>query len=251
MIEEPTLVVGPLVPENIQKIRALRRKQAQEGILKETPVENPIPNSEDRNESSSDDDGDIGPQLPVEAGDVEDEAAALARLQERANSSTVGPESALVADRANWMSVALGGGNASTDISYNPKTFRRNISISMDKSWTETQAERSKRQADEMMGLKKDDSRKADPKKKVKPDDQPQESSPLNDERASMPSLLEEHMAKRNAQQQKSHEEQKEGGSFNWERDIQGKGRSANTKKVAAFVSQAKSMNDKFSRASK
>lgn len=218
--------VGPLVPENIQHVRDLRRKQ-------ET-----APAQQSGYESSDDD---IGPQLPAAE---ESDADALERMRQRELADQDGePQSNLGSDRANWMSVALGG-PTNDNISYNPKTFRRNITVQIDKSWTETQAERSKRQADEMMGIKT--RLVSPPRKTVRGDNRKEDENEISeDERAAQPSLLEEHMARRAQQKQTDGQ----GKAFNWERDMKG-GRGGSNSKVTEFVNQARSMNDKFARGS-
>lgn len=246
--------VGPPVPERIQKLRNLKREQSKASVEEIAQHDDAAatvepPPAEEEDGSSSEDDGDFGPQLPVGPASAEEEEAALARLHERSNDAGKETESALGSDRASWMSVALGGGSEREEITYNPKTFRRNISVKMDKSWTEKASDRSKRQADEMMGLNKRAAPTDDSQKKPKLHES--KEAPPEDLRDHMPSLLDEHMAKRGAEQKNVKAEKGQGeGSFNWERDIQGKGRAANSQKVAAFVNQAKSMNDRFSRAS-
>lgn len=238
--------VGPPVPEGIQKKRTLLRQERSKLLVTvELPKSVASSALEDVQDSSSEDEGDFGPQLPSgpEAGAIDEEAAAIRRLQERVSKQDEESGSVLGADRANWMSVALGGSGDQDEASYNPKTFRRNVSIQIDKSWTETQSERSKRQADEMMGINADESRKKGKQEAKKS----KEHSPESDERANMPSLLEEHMAKR-SEEAKLKKNAKD--SFDWERDVQGKGRGAGSKKVAEIVSQARTMNDRFSRAS-
>ncbi|KAF5098557.1 hypothetical protein D0Z00_002000 [Geotrichum galactomycetum] len=229
------MFVGPPVPTHIQQLRELRRKQQT------------APAQESENESSDDDD--FGPQLPAAE---ESDADALERLRQRELADQAGaPRTNLGADRSSWMSVALGG-PTSGDVSYNPKTFRRNVTVQMDKSWTETQAERSKRQADEMMGIK---TRPVSPPRKTlrlnkEKQDEDHQTPSYDEARAAQPSLLEEHMARR--AQQKREEEKKDGRdkSFDWERDMKG-GRGGNGAKVAEFVNQARAMNDKFARESK
>lgn len=247
--------VGPPVPERIQKLRNLKREQAKASVEEiahkneDTTGSLEPPPEEAEAGSSSEDDGDFGPQLPAGPATAEEEEAALARLHERAADAGKEPESALGSDRSSWMSVALGAGSEREEITYNPKTFRRNMSVKMDKSWTEKASDRSKRQADEMMGLKRA-APTVDGQKKPKL--QESNEAPPEDLRDHMPSLLDEHVAKRSAEQKTAKSEKGQGeGSFNWERDIQGKGRAANSQKFAAFVNQAKSMNDRFSRASR
>ncbi|KAI8134573.1 hypothetical protein DUD61_001722 [Geotrichum candidum] len=227
--------VGPPVPTHIQQLRDLRRKQ-----------QTAPPVQESENESSDDDN--FGPQLPTTE---ESNAEAIERLKQRELADQAGaPGSNLGADRSSWMSVALGG-PTSGDVSYNPKTFRRNVAVQMDKSWTETQAERSKRQAEEMMGIK---ARPVSPPRKTlrldteKQDEDHQKNS-HEEARAAQPSLLEEHMARR-AQQKREEKRDGRDKSFDWERDMKG-GRGGNGAKVAEFVNQARAMNDKFARESK
>lgn len=253
-----TLFVGPRVPDHIQLLRRERRKtQSGVNLSKADDSEagaitllnpQPEPSKEEPDDESSDDDG-FGPQLPTSTADDE-EAAALARLQSRASAAGKETESALGPDRSNWLASALGAGNSGEkEVSYNPKTFRRNISVTMDKSWTETHKERSKREADAMMGLSAKKAKVDEASdRKISTADNSEQSLPSN-ERENLPSLLEEHQGRRIAE--KEIEDTGVEGSFNWERDVQGKGRGAGNKRVAEFVNQAKSMNDRFSRASK
>jgi hypothetical protein len=227
--------VGPPVPTHIQQLRDLRRKQQAARPAQE-------------NESESSDDDDFGPQLPAAE---ESDADALERLRQRELYDQAGAlHTNIGADRSSWMSVALGG-PTSGNVSYNPKTFRRNVALQMDKSWTETQAERSKRQADEMMGIK---TRPVSPPRKTprfdkEKQDEDRQNNSHNEARAAQPSLLEEHMARR-AQQKREENRDGRDKSFDWERDMKG-GRGGNGAKVAEFVNQARAMNDKFARESK
>lgn len=208
--------VGPEIPEDIQKIRNERRRireEEQKATIEkiEKPAVAKTADEDEDGSSSSDDDG-FGPQLPPASNDNDDEKAALERLQKR---SVETPNKSN--DRSNWLRTALGDKD---EPSYNPKTFRRNPSMNLNSS--ETQATRSKRLADEMMGLGQTKTEKTE-----EDVEEPEEDKG--------PSLLEQHKSKKS-------KSKNEDDSFNWEKDM----KKANNKKLSEFLDSAKSMNDKF-----
>lgn len=246
--------VGPPVPDSIQKLRNLRRAK-QQAISDIPPIvpdqDKPNPEKAQQPHSSSDDDDDsFGPQLPS-ANTNEDDQEAIARLIAREESKGTSSESILGSDRANWISLALGGSAASeSEITYNPKTFRRNVTTAtVDKTWRESHSERTKRQADEMMGMSSNLKTPPSPIRKVNPVPLPDESSATRspvldldaDPRISEPSLLDAHLAKRAEKRQRT-EDQK----FDWKRDMGGQ-----TKRIADTVNQAKELGGRFERGSK
>ncbi|KAA8905528.1 hypothetical protein TRICI_005275 [Trichomonascus ciferrii] len=224
--------VGPAVPKEIQQIRDARRKEREEeqnAIEERLKQEAEAGKKEDKedDESSSDDDG-FGPLPPpptAESATEEEEQAALERLKKRSQ-ETAGTS----ANRTNWLSTALG---EKEEPSYDPKTFRRKQSAGL--SMSESQTARSKRLADEMMGLSGNQSAK--PVKK----DEPAEQEPIE---PSGPSLLETHRQQK-ARKTKQNDDDDQ---FNWEKDI--KHAKPSNKKLSEFLDSAKSMNDRFQRKS-
>lgn len=235
--------VGPRVPEHIQKLRNERRKTRDEKGI-DLPQEaaqgdddnavavftGPLPAEPQESSAteSSDDDG-FGPQIPTASAEDEEQAA-LERLQAR---TVAAPEleSNLGSDRSNWLASALGASGNGEDISYNPKSFRRNAPLKMDKSWTETQEERSKREAQDMMGLSAKKA-KTDSKPSSTPQDAPEVTKPAPG--GNQASLLEEHRQRRLAEKEiedNSHEK-----NFDWERDMKGAGRGASDERVQKFA---------------
>lgn len=221
-----TTFVGPAVPEDIQRVRDARRKDHEEQQkADEERLNQKEAGAEVEEDSSSDDDG-FGPlpPPPTTAGAIEDEEkAALERLKKRSQ-ETAGSST----NRANWLSTALG---EKEEPSYNPKTFRRRQSAGI--SMNESQAARSKRLADEMMGLS--GGKSTQPKK-----DQPVEQGPVE---PTGPSLLETHR-----QQKARKTKQDDDDQFNWENDI--KHSKPSNKKLSEFLDSAKTMNDRFQRKS-
>lgn len=225
--------VGPVVPEGIQNVRDAKRKEReveQKAIEERLTQKGEVGKEEDNGEeddSSSDDDG-FGPLPPpptaAAAGD-EEEKAALERLKKRSQ-ETAGTGT----NRTNWLSTALG---EKEEPSYDPKTFRRKQPTGL--SMSESQTARSKRLADEMMGLSSNNSAK--PVKK----DEPIEHEPIE---PSGPSLLESHRQ----QKARKTKQNNDTDQFNWEKDI--KYTKPSNKKLSEFLDSAKSMNDRFHRKS-
>ena len=227
------VLIGPEVPEHIKKTRSQRRSFVKENVEFEQPepVEAPQSGSAETKalpEPDSDSDSDdFGPPLPVTDADAEAaEKEALARLNERALAAE--PEEKL-SDRGNWMSLALG---ESQQISHDPKTFRRRPAAGVDSSWSETQGQRSKRLADEMMGLSSESKKKP---KNYLAEDEPVEDERIGPER---PSLLEEHRARRN-----NDDEEKD------EKFVFRKGSGTSNKNLEEFVSRAKQLGSRFEHA--
>lgn len=223
--------VGPAVPEEIQKIREGRRKEREEeerAIEERLNQKEEMVEKEEDDDSSSDDDGfgPLPPPPPTAAKTEDEEKAALERLKKRSQ-ETAGPST----NRANWLSAALG---EKEEPSYDPKTFRRKQTAGL--AMNESQAARTKRLADEMMGLSGNKST-ASPAKK----DEPVETEPIE---PTGPSLLETHRQ----QKARKTKEKDDDDQFNWEKDI--KHSKPSNKKLSEFLDTAKSMNDRFQRQS-
>jgi hypothetical protein len=222
--------IGPEVPLEIQKIRAERRKLLL-GKVDQQEEEQDVGDATDQvdetkkvdlksDSESDDDDGWVGPSLPSQNIDeVSAEQEAIDRLQRRADELPDEDRS----DRANWMNLALG-----EQPSYNPKTLRRH-DFKVDSSWTEKQSVRSKRLADEMMGLT-DSSETAKRSKQSSSGEENIENSEENRQ-----TLLEEHLSRRRGQD-----------DLDWNK-VRGTG--LNNEKLNEIVTKARKMNDKFQRA--
>lgn len=251
--------VGPPVPLDIQRIRAERRKKAQLSAVSSPALHlrQEAGKDSDQDGSSSDDDDAFGPQLADTESHEDAEKQALERLkarsleQDRLQNDTTGNGQKNMADKSNWMAFALG--QKPEEVSYNPKTFRRNISSASSistASTTETENERTKRMADEMMGLSKSNDSKTKRSKTEPKDEDVEEDDVYFVARRDEPSLLDQHLMKRREEKKaKSKSKKDQDNRFNWERDM--KGGTVSSRKVQEIVGQAKDMASKFSRSTK
>lgn len=273
-------LVGPPVPDHIKAIRQSRLKKSQEEETKVNKADSNTDNinsstvkensgdtndnnannkdtSNNDNESESEDEL-LGPQLPTQSlDDTQDaEAAALERLKSRSKETNNTQKKESSADRANWMAYALGqkvDNNNDKNVTYNPKTLRRNVAMGgaqESKGVSETETERAKRLADEMMGLGESENSS----KKTKTETQAETKEDSEDEeyfsvRRNQPSLLEQHLQNKDKTKTSSKKGKKgKGGNdkFDWNRDMKGTG--LGSRKVQEIVNQAKGMGSRFAR---
>lgn len=255
-------LVGPPVPEDIQLIRQARRQKilAENDVVQARP-EKPTAldqDTKDCNDESESEDEFLGPQLSKTSDTLpeDDEKSALERLKTRSEKDqnlTNKKEDA--ADRSNWMAYALGQKvDNDQNASYNPKTLRRNVALGNaknDGSSTETETERAKRLADEMMGL----GEASKTSKKVKTSNTHAETKDDSEDEAyfsvrrSQPSLLEQHLQNKDRDRKPKKGGKNKDDKFDWNRDIKGNG--LGSRKIQEIVNQAKGMNSRFARGSK
>lgn len=251
--------VGPPVPEHIQRARQERFARQNEST---PPLSINTTQAPHVSHSDSESDDDLGPQLPT-AGPLQQdvEKAALERLHSRSQDPReLDQNSKNSADRSSWMAFALGQKVDKDNVTYNPKTLRRNVAIggATNDTWKESETERTKRLADEMMGLGSDKSLKKAKTEAPKEEEEDSEDEAYFSARRSQPTLLEQHAQKREEEKAsgKTKSTKKKGKGrdedderFSWSRDM--KGGSMGAHKVQQMVNQAKDMSTRFSRGSK
>lgn len=271
------VLVGPPIPKHIQALRDKRRKDILNAIkklqekatFKVDDKPNVTSDSVSNSDSSSDEDGIFGPQLPVATAPTaeDEEKMALERLKERsvntALSSKEDSESTKdPGDRSTWMDFALGHGKEE-EITYDPKTFRRRVNKPRNKTNNffakESAAEKSKRLADEMMGIHQNEN--ISQKRQKQDDNSSRDTQDVFDYRKNEPSLLEQHLEKRkkekiekskkklNKNHHKGHNDEDDRDRFVWNRDM--KSTTITSSKIQEVVNQAKDMQSRFARGSK
>lgn len=276
------VLVGPPIPKHIQALRDKRRKDLLEAIRKlqeasnleasdkPNTLSNPKSHSESHSDDSSSNEDEIfGPQVPVVEAPTteEEEKKALERLKERSLNRSLNLKKDSETkndpgDRSTWMEFALGLGKEE-EVTYDPKTFRRRVNKPRNKDnffAKESAAEKSKRLADEMMGIHSNDKR-TEKRQKQEESSKKQDDQEFFNYRKNEPSLLEQHLEKRKKEKiekgknklaknfYKRNNDEDDFERFVWNRDM--KSTTVTNTKIQEIVNQAKDMQSKFARGSK